>query len=37
MSTTASEMHMAHGGGTDVLKGREVTLTPPGPGDAPSA
>lgn len=34
MSTTAFEMHMARTGGTEVLKGREVTLPPPGPGEA---
>lgn len=34
MSATAFEMHMARTGGVEVLKGREVTLAPPGPGEA---
>ncbi|MFY8210235.1 MAG: alcohol dehydrogenase, partial [Caulobacter sp.] len=34
MSGTAFEMHMARTGGIEVLKGREVTLPPPGPGEA---
>ncbi|UAL12013.1 medium chain dehydrogenase/reductase family protein [Caulobacter segnis] len=34
MSTTAFEMHMARTGGAEVLKGREVSLPPPGPGEA---
>ena len=34
MSVTAFEMHMARTGGVEVLKGREVALPPPGPGEA---
>jgi len=34
MSATAFEMHMARTGGPEVLKGREVQLPPPGPGEA---
>ena len=34
MSVTAFEMHMARTGGVEVLKGREVPLPPPGPGEA---
>jgi len=34
MSTTAFKMHMARTGGAEVLKGREVSLPPPGPGEA---
>ena len=34
MSTTAFEMHMTRTGGVEVLKGREVALAPPGPGQA---
>ena len=34
MSVTAFEMHMARTGGVEVLKGREIALPPPGPGEA---
>ncbi len=34
MSVSAFEMHMARTGGVEVLKGREVSLPPPGPGQA---
>lgn len=34
MTVTAFEMHMARTGGVEVLKGREVSLPPPGPGQA---
>jgi NADPH:quinone reductase-like Zn-dependent oxidoreductase len=34
MSATAFEMHMARTGGVEVLRGREVELPSPGPGEA---
>ena len=34
MSATAFEMHMARTGGLEVLRGREVELPAPGPGEA---
>ncbi|PZR31148.1 zinc-binding dehydrogenase [Caulobacter segnis] len=34
MSATAFEMHMARTGGVEVLQARQVTLPPPGPGQA---
>jgi NADPH:quinone reductase-like Zn-dependent oxidoreductase len=34
MSTTVFEMHMTRTGGVEVLRGREVQLPPPGPGEA---
>jgi NADPH:quinone reductase-like Zn-dependent oxidoreductase len=34
MTDTAIEMHMARTGAATVLKAREVTLKPPGPGEA---